>query len=577
MQIGPAAAHPLLWDQFSFTYPETNSPALNNVSLAIEPGERVLIMGSSGSGKSTLGLTLNGIVPRITGGHYSGKVRIGDRDPLRTSLSTIASLVGLVFQDPDSQLCTITTRDEIAFGPQNLLVPREEIVRRLAETVEFVGLADRLHEWVFNLSGGQKQRVAIASALVMHPSVLVMDEPTANLDPSGRSEVLRVMKEILSRTGMTSIIVEHHPGELLSVSERLVIMKEGTVLHSGPPRTVLARSAHQIKEIGIRLPAAVSFWHGLMRLDLPVPLKKSEIDFDRIAGPILTDSAPVAFDRSNRPATPALIVEKVTFSYREQINVLNDVSFQLGKGEIVAMLGANGSGKSTLASLLVGMNRPKLGRILLDGKNTVTLPVRELAKYIGYVFQYPEHQFITDSVLEEVAISIRRMEPNSRDVLAQAREELERFDLAQFADRHPFKLSQGQKRRLSIAAMAVYRPKILVLDEPTFGQDQAHTDQLAAVIRELSADRIGVLLITHDLCLMAELADRAIVLSGGSIAFDGDTHALLEILHTRPRWQLEQLEEYELWRALSLRIPDLQFNPDPEQLARACLNRTGKR
>ncbi len=575
MSHSQTAALPLLWDQFSFTYPDANSPALANVSLAIEPGERVLVMGSSGSGKSTLGLTLNGIVPRITGGPSSGKVRIGEHDPLQLSLSAIASLVGLVFQDPDSQLCTITTRDEIAFGPQNLLINRDEIIRRLGETVEFVGLADRLHDWVFDLSGGQKQRVAIAAALVMHPSVLVMDEPTANLDPAGRSEVLRVMREILSHAGMTSLIVEHHPGELLAASERLVIMKEGTVLHSGAPRSVLSSSVREIKENGIRLPAAVSFWDALARSDLPVPLTLSEIDFDRIAGPSLADSAPQVGVRSINGSAPVLTIERVAFSYNEQIEVLSDISFELKRGEIVAVLGANGSGKSTLASLLVGLNRPKRGRIRVDGKDTATLSVRQLSTYVGYVFQYPEHQFITDSVLEEVAISIRRIEPNTRDVTDKAKEQLERFDLLRFADRHPFKLSQGQKRRLSIAAMAVYRPKILVLDEPTFGQDQAHTDQLAAIIRELSAEGIGVLLVTHDLCLMAELADRAIVLSGGSIVFDGATLALLEALHAKPRWHLEPLEEYELWRALATRISDLNFCPDPERLARACLNKTG--
>lgn len=556
----------LCWERFSFTYPDTAAPVLRDIDLKIEPGEQVLLMGSSGCGKSTLGLTLNGIVPRITGGSVSGLVRVGEREPGRFPLSTMAALIGFVFQDPDSQLCTITTRDEITFGPQNLLVAREEIARRLREVAELVGLSDRLHDSVFNLSGGQKQRVAIAAALAMQPSVLVMDEPTANLDPAGRTEVLRVMKEISARTSMTTIIAEHHPAELLTNADRLAIMQAGTVIHHGSPRKVIASAGKAIRTAGIRLPAAAAFWTDLNRADLPPFLSLSEIDFDDIAGPVVTSSPLDPSGSSNCPS-PVLRLNQVGFGYRPGTSILRDISFDLHKGEILALLGANGSGKSTLASLLVGLNRPQRGQILIGDKDIARLSIRELSQYVGYVFQYPEHQFITDNVLEEVAVSIRRLNPNAKDIVQRAIAQLDRFDLAQFADCHPLKLSQGQKRRLSIAAMAVYRPKILVLDEPTFGQDQAHTDQLEWVIRELSQEGIGVVLITHDLSLTAQLASRSLVLEDGHIVFDDQTPRLLETLHAAPRWQLETPDEYKLWRALATRIPDLPFEVEPGKLA----------
>lgn len=569
VKSAPRVALPLCWEEFSYSYPDATSPALNQVSLSIEPGERVLLMGASGCGKSTLGLTLNGIIPRITGGHSTGRIRLGNKEPQDNSLAAWAAVIGYVFQDPDSQLCTITTRDEIAFGPQNLLVERQEILRRLQETADLVGLGNRLYDWVFDLSGGQKQRVAIAAALVMQPSILVLDEPTANLDPAGRAEVFRIMQALSDQTPMTTIIAEHHPGDLLAKAERLVIMKEGSVIYNGAPRAVLGAGAAEIKKAGIRLPAATSFWADLGRPDLPVFLSPSEINFDQVAGPSIGQLPPLLSTQPSTGPTPALRLDQVGFSYHHGSQVLRGISFDLDPGEILAVLGANGSGKSTMASLLVGLNRPQRGHIFVDGIDIARLSIRDLSRHVGYVFQYPEHQFITDNVLEEVAISIRRLDPKARNAERQAAEQLEKFDLGRFADRHPLKLSQGQQRRLSIAAMAVYRPKILVLDEPTFGQDQAHTDQLSAIINELSLAGTAVLLITHDLSLTAQLAHRTIVMAEGQIAFDGSTVSLLESLRNGARWHLEPPEEYELWRSLAIRLPNLPFTIEPGRLARS--------
>jgi energy-coupling factor transporter ATP-binding protein EcfA2 len=555
---------PIEWNQFSFTYAGASVPALNQFSLNLEPGERVLVMGQSGCGKSTLGLTLNGIIPRTITGTTSGYVHVGNSDPSLLPLATMAAQVALVFQDPDSQLCTLNTRDEIAFGPQNLRIRRNEILNRLQAAAEFVGIDNLLDDSVFDLSGGQKQRVAIAAALAMAPSVLVLDEPTANLDPTGRKEVTRILQKLLNQLNMTTITVEHHPGDLMKISDRVLIMSNGGIMATGAPRELMSNYGMQLIQNGIRLPAASVFFLHL-RGGAEIPLSLDEIDFDELVGPV-SGSRPI-HKNAQRTVTskPILQIRDVSFSYLKGREVLRDISLDIDAGEVVALLGSNGSGKSTLASLLAGLNRPSAGTIRIADKEVSRMSARDLSRRIGYVFQYPEHQFITDRVDEEVAISIRRM--GYGNVASTTRNQLERFDLSQFADRHPFKLSLGQKRRLSIAAMAVYRPDLLILDEPTFGQDQGHTDTLASTVRELSGEGMSVLMITHDLRLMADIAHRAIVVSKGSIVFDGAPEDLLELLENGARWGLEPLEEYSLWNAVAKRHTEIPFTSNPRNLA----------
>ncbi|MQA96773.1 MAG: ATP-binding cassette domain-containing protein [Streptosporangiales bacterium] len=568
-------ALPVSWSGFTYTYPGEDTPALDGITLEVAAGEKILVMGSSGCGKSTLGLTLNGIVPESIGGASAGSVTVGPYEPAAEPLATMAASVGLVFQDPDSQLCTINVRDEITFGPQNLLVPAEEIRARTERVARLAGIAGRLDDNVFDLSGGQKQRLAIASALALEPRVLALDEPTANLDPSGRQEVLNVLREIVAGRDATTLIVEHHPAELLTVTDRVVVMEDGRVVHVGPPRELFATAGHDLRRRGVRLPAAVGYRLGLdaagtVPLRDTVELTPAELDHDALLGPAVQETPPPTPKPAPAPR-PVLEVEDVTFGYGDIAPVLRGLNLTVGEGEIVALLGANGSGKSTTGSLLVGLHKPDAGAIRVTGRDTVKVPVAELAKHVGYVFQYPEHQFVTDQVLEEVAFSLRRLgrgKGGAAAVRRLAEEQLERFDLAHLAGKHPFKLSLGQKRRLSIAAMSVYRPDVLVLDEPTFGQDQLHTDQLAGIVRELRDDGVAVLMITHDLRLAAELADRAVVLAGGTVAFDDAPATLLENLHAEPRWGLWPLEEYALWREVARRQPAVGFTADSYELGR---------
>jgi energy-coupling factor transport system ATP-binding protein len=565
-----AAGVPLSWRGFGFTYPGEAEPALSGLNLEVGAGQKVLVMGPSGCGKSTLGMTLNGIIPNSTEGDVEGEVRVDGVVPSERDLAEMAQAVGLVFQDPDSQLCTITVSDEITFGPQNVLLPEAEIRERLAVMARLVGMESRLDSNVFNLSGGQKQRVAIASTLVMEPQALVLDEPTANLDPAGRGEVLRVLRAILSRTDMTTIVVEHHPAELLAIIDRVVIMNEGAVALEGAPRPLFAERGRELLELGTRLPAATLFALGTGTAGQSAPLFVEELDFDRLVGPV-TDTRPhlEPLERANPSVVPALSVEGVSFAYEKNgANVLQDLSFAVQPGEIVALMGSNGSGKSTTGSLLVGINRPTAGNIRVRGQDTRKHKVHQLARHVGFVFQYPEHQFVTDTVIGEVMFSLERLGRDAGDIRELALRELERFDLAHLADKHPFKLSLGQKRRLSIAAMSVYRPDVLVLDEPTFGQDQAHTDQLAAIIRSLRDDGTAILMITHDLRLTAELADRAIVLDAGRIVHDDSPGALLAHLHSAgPAWGLVPSDEYAIWHEVARRMPELPFTGDVTALA----------
>lgn len=563
------------WADVGYTYPGEARPALQGLDLRVEAGETVLVMGPSGCGKSTLGLTLNGIIPAMTEGALGGDVRVGELDPQSETLATMAATVGLVFQDPDAQLCTISVRDEITFGPQNLLVDADTISRRLRHLSDLVGMAGHLDANVFELSGGQKQRVGIAGTLATHPRVVLLDEPTANLDPAGRQEVLRVLRTLLSETVMTTLLVEHHPAELLEVCDRVIVMDEGRVVAAGTPRELFAEHGKELNARGIRLPAATLFHLGLSGDDAvpsdlpPTALSVADVDFDALAGPVTHPAVrPPARDTVGH-AEPTLEVRNVVFGYRRAEPVLEDLSFQVMSGEIVTLMGANGSGKSTAGSLLVGINRPREGSIRVGGHDTGRLKVSEIAARVGYVFQYPEHQFVSDRVLDEVTTSLQRLGIDWSEQEALAHEQLERFDLAHLADKHPFKLSLGQKRRLSIAAMCVYRPEVLVLDEPTFGQDQAHTDDLVEVVRQMRSEGIAILMITHDLRLAAELADRSIVLSAGTVVFDDAPAQLLHLLHTEgPRWGLWPTDEYAIWHEIAKRRPQTPFTGDMQRLGR---------
>jgi energy-coupling factor transport system ATP-binding protein len=554
-----------------YWYPGASDPVLDGIDLAVGRGEMVVVIGSSGGGKSTLMLALNGVVPKQVGGQIAGSVRVAGLDPLEHELHEMATKVGLVFQDPDSQLAAIFVRDEVAFGLQNLLVDRPTIESRMAEALDFVGLTGLEGRDVFSLSGGQKQRLAIASVLAMQPDVIVLDEPTANLDPAGAREVALLVAK-LRDGGRTVMLVEHQINELAAIADRLVVLDQGRVRFDGSPRTVLRDHGREIRdELGLWIPQAAEFALDIeARLGL---LPSFPLSAEEVPGGINTLPPPRPMARSGQaPSEESVLVraDHVRFRYRNGVDALEDVSCTIQAGEVVGLLGQNGSGKSTLAALLVGLIKPTAGELEVCGHAARSAGVAVLARDVGYVFQYPEHQFVAESVHDDVAYGLRRRHLPTQIMEERVAAILEQFRLGSLADRHPFKLSMGEKRRLSVADILVTEPRLLILDEPTAGQDRRNTMALVQLLDELRARTgLAIIVITHDMTLVANWCQRAIVLDAGRSVFDGSTERLFDQidvastlaggLQVPDQWTIAR----QMWPGLGARTPLL----DPVQLA----------
>ncbi|MGI9951693.1 energy-coupling factor transporter ATPase [Moorellaceae bacterium AZ2] len=569
----------------SYWYPDEEKPVLEEINLDIQQGEFVVIVGPSGCGKSTLALCLNGIIPQVMGGKFKGSIKVSGKDTLEYGIHEMATEVGMIFQDPDSQLCNIYVRDEVAFGAQNLLVPKDEILRRLQRALEFVGMSDHAYKVVFSLSGGQKQRVSIASVLVMEPKVIVLDEPTANLDPAGCMEVAQLIRDINRTHQVTTIVIEHDISNIIDLADRLVVMDNGHIIFNGTPREILADKGVFIRDqLGLWLPEVCEFALAARKRGYvfsPFPLKGSEIpiynlEFQAALSP---NSEPSVRERykgdSARKSEVVASLQDVTLRYPDGTLALQGINCQIYRQQIVALVGQNGSGKSTFASLLIGLHRPTAGRVEVCGLDTTRTSIRDLARKVGYVFQYPEHQFVTDNVFDEVAVGLRNQGLSEEQVRVRVMSILAMFRLDHLVGKHPFNLSLGQKRRLSIASMLAYHPEILILDEPTSGQDFRNAKMLMDILVDLkNTEGLTVILITHNMRLVAEYADTVIVLNNGRLVYQGVPEALFESGHVAERYQLAVPETLRLLKQIHNVFPHLPFEPNPVYLANMLVERS---
>ncbi len=524
----------------SYTYEGETLPVLRDVSLRVQEGEFVLILGPSGCGKSTLLQLLNGTIPHILKGRLQGEAAVCGRSVADTKVATFATEVGMVFQDPEAQIVNIRVRDEVCFGLENLCHPAEMILERQAEALTFVGLTEYGDRSIFDLSGGQKQRVSIAAVLAARPRLLVLDEPTANLDPAGMAEIFAVLERLNREAGTTIVMVEHRVDELADLVSRVVMMDRGAIVFDGSPRDAFSRRRSAVSEDAQSVP--VSAWFpqaaefalalgeggsvAVTAANVPLNVREavafaSDLVGGRAAPAVAAEVQPI--DRGGL----LLRVEDLTFGYDRKRPTLQGIGFSLQSGGIVALCGRNGSGKTTLARLLMRINQPPRGTVWLGGKDLAGLEPREIAAEVGYVFQNPDHQFVTDRVWDEVAYGLQVRGFSDSVVQDRVEEMLTIVDLQRYVDRSPFSLSLGERRRLSVATMLVLEPRLLVLDEPTIGQDHERAQQLMHLMSRLR-QRYGttVLMITHDVRLVAEWAERVLLLGQGRLLYDGPTHAM---------------------------------------------------
>ena len=507
---------------FTFTYNGTAQPALQNVALTIEDGEFILITGASGGGKSTLCRCFNGLVPHFYGGTISGRAEVQGMDILRTPPKELATKVGMVFQDPENQLVTTDVEREIAFGLENLGFPVNLIARRIEEALDTAGIANLRTRKHHELSGGEKQKVVIASVLALHPEVLVLDEPTSELDPQSAEEVLRLLERLNDELGITVILIEHRLDRVVHLVDRVLVMNEGSIQTNGRPREVM-----NIGDLGSGIPPVIRLMQrlrakGLKLGKLPLTVKEARLELQKVLRNI--NRSELSDDRLD--IKPILKVDKLWFSYGDRA-ALRDIKMTINKGELTAIMGRNASGKTTLVKHLNGLLKPSKGRVIIDGIDTRQCSVAELSRQVGYVFQNPNDHLFADTVEEEVAFSLRNQGLEEAQINKPVEQILNQFRLARYRQSYPRNLSGGEKQRLALASVLVTRPKIIILDEPTRGMDYALKLELIGFLTDYCKRGNSVIMVTHDVEIVAERADRVILLSEGRVVVDGSKREVL--------------------------------------------------
>ncbi len=532
-------------DDLHYAYPPlqpagSSVDVLRGVTCQVDRGELVALIGRVGSGKTTLCLSLNGLAPQATGGRFRGRVTVAGRDTRRHPVAELARWAGLVFQDPEAQLTQMCVEDEIAFGPENLGLPAAEIGERVAWALAAVGLAAYRERSPLHLSGGEKQRVAIAAMLAMRPEVLVLDDPTANLDPAGKATVFNVLAELARRQRLAVLVATQDLELAARLADRVLVLHEGRIGLAGPPEAVFGQVG-RLQEWGIGAPQLAELAHLLGRrtgrayrfTGVGQAYAQLRAELPAAGGPATEVAATVTRSSyGDRPGAggsePQISLQGVAYRYPDGTPALHDVDLAVAPGEFVALLGPNGSGKTTLAKLLNGLLRPAAGRVLIAGQDTRTTRVPVLARTVGYVFQNPDHQIFAATVAEETAFALRLQALPPAEVARRVAEALDRFRLVGQSHLPPALLGSSQRRQVALAAVLAAQPRVLVLDEPTGGLDSRSQQELMAAVAAFNRQGGTVLLITHDMRLVAEYATRTVVLLAGRVLFDGAAAALFD-------------------------------------------------
>ena len=568
-------------ENLSYTYPGAGAPALEGITLGIPPGEFVLLAGASGSGKSTLCRALNGLVPHFYGGRISGSVRICGVDTRSTGVSDLARTVGMVFQDPENQMVTDNPVSEVAFGLENMGLEPLQMRKRVEEVLASLSLSALRDKTVNELSGGQKQKLALASVLAMHPKVIVLDEPTSQLDPVSAEEFLSTLKSLNDELGLVVLLAEHRVERCFHLADRVVVLEGGRLAFAGAPREMAGWYAHRA---WVPLPPITRLFADGSRNGVPLTVKEGraavarlaaearggpeEADAGSVEAPVVERGRPVARGADlavatggradgvaragdagaaqgvsagrgkrrrkgravrggDREGAPAVRVNGLWHIYPDGTEALRGVDLEVEPGEFVGVIGENGSGKTTLVRHFNGLLRPTKGAVFLFGEDTGASTVAGLARKCGMLGQDPNLQLVAESTAGELETSLRAMGVPPGEWAEFVAETLEMLELTALRQANPQDLSCGERERVALASVLVYRPELLVLDEPTRGVDQGTKDRLAAHLRAYNEAGNTVVVVTHDMEFAAGCCARVLLMGSGQVLADGDKHLVL--------------------------------------------------
>ena len=545
------------FSHFGFQYNAQSRPTLYDIDLTVRRGEKVLIAGPSGCGKSTLAHAVNGLIPFSYKGEITGSLKINGKESRDMSVFEISHTVGTVLQDQDGQFIGLTVAEDIAFALENDCVETDELHRRVAEIADLVSIGTHLHYAPNRLSGGQKQRVSLAGVMVNDVDLLLFDEPLANLDPATGKQAIELIDELQKKTGAAVIIIEHRLEDVLWRDvDRIVLMQSGRILADCSPDELLSGSL--LKENGIREPlylTALKYAGVAITPDMEPhsirTVKLTEEDRERVRG-WYRDTPPLP-PEAEKPVL--LEVKNLNFRYSEEgRQVIRDISLTIREGELMAIAGQNGAGKSTFAKLLCGFEMPQSGSLTFAGENLLELSIKERADRIGYVMQNPNQMISKVQIFDEVALGLRTRKVPEDEVKRRVEDTLKICGLWPFRSWPVSALSYGQKKRVTIAAILVLEPKLIILDEPTAGQDYRHYTDIMEFIKSLNARGITVAMITHDMHLMLEYARRAVVFTDGQVIADDTSAGVLTDREITRQASLKETSLYDL--ALQCGIPD---------------------
>ena len=513
-----------------YTYPNAKSPALKGVDLTVNKGEFILLTGPSGCGKTTFCRTLNGLIPHFYNGELEGEVTVNKLNIRDNPTYKLSQHVGLVFQNPDNQIFSLTVEKDVAFGLENQGVPKNEMVESIDWALKMTGIEHLRERATHELSGGQKQRLAIASILAMKPKILVLDEPTSFLDPLGAEHAFRVLDTLNQEYDITIILIEHRVDLAVRYADRAIIFNDGVVANSGSPEDVFSHEETSL--MGVAIPKTIVFYQKLkqrgIRLESP-PLSPEMLvkqlePYIYKHSPKVETARTIQYVDGNKTGfqmDPIIEVQDLHFSYPNGINAVDGISLSIHKGEFIAIMGENGAGKTTLVKHFNGLLRPSKGHIRVDGDDISSMSVAALSRKVGLVFQNPDDQLFSENVEDEIGFALHNFGFSKEVVEKRVDWALNLLDIERYRSSSPFILSGGERKRVALGSVLAWDPEIVVLDEPTIGQDYAQKERLIHFLMQLRTQGKTTIIVTHDVEFVAECKPRIVLMAQGKIIADG--------------------------------------------------------